>query len=96
MENLNKRTDLIELHKLEFYTNHHSTMFLYDCSMYKTKFDNVFITDFDLMSNEPLHKQGLLCLFYRDGQKRAFAYISIMMMDDVEYVNNFIKTQLLK
>jgi hypothetical protein len=95
MENLNQRTDLIELHGLEFITNQQGSMFVHDCSIYKTKFENVFISDYDLTNDKPLFDKDLLMLFYKSENKREYTYISIVMMDDVEFVNNHIKTQLI-
>lgn len=39
--------------------------FVMDCSCYKTKYENIYITDYDFRNADDLEKRDLSMLFYR-------------------------------
>ena len=44
---------------------HEGMSFVLDCSFYKTKYDNIYITDYDFRNADDLEKRDLSMLFYR-------------------------------
>ena len=44
---------------------HEGMSFLLNCSFYKTKYDDIYITDYDFRKADDLEKKDLSMLFYR-------------------------------
>ena len=44
---------------------HEGMSFVLDCSFYKTKYEDIYITDYDFRNKEDLEKSDLSMLFYR-------------------------------
>ena len=44
---------------------HEGISFLLNCSFYKTKYDDIYITDYDFRNLDDLEKKDLSMLFYR-------------------------------
>jgi len=65
---------------------------MFECVFFKTNFDHVYITDYDLNKLEDLEEKGLSMLFYNDGKKIAFHYISNEFMDNRNYLQHEIKS----
>jgi hypothetical protein len=44
---------------------HEGMSFVLDCSFYKTKYDDIYITDYDFRNEDDLEKNDLSMLFYK-------------------------------
>lgn len=44
---------------------HEGMSFVLDCSLYKTKYENIYITDYDFRNADDLEKKDLSMLFYK-------------------------------
>lgn len=44
---------------------HEGISFVLDCSFYKTKYENIYITDYDFRNTDDLEKRDLSMLFYK-------------------------------
>ena len=67
--------------ELEGYNN-----WILDCEFYETKYENIYITDYDL-THFDLESRGLVQFFYRKGKEIITMKISIESLCDVEFIN---------
>ena len=65
--------------KTEFYEG---MSFVLDCSFYKTKYDNIYITDYDYKNQDDLEKKDLSMLFYRKAGVMNKKMISNELLKD--------------
>ena len=62
-----------------------SSVFL-DCSIWKTKYDNLYITDYDVMHDTDLKEKGLCALIYKKRLNIRTVKISNEMLEDVSLI----------
>lgn len=61
---------------------HERMSFVLDCSFYKTKYDNIYITDYDFRNDDDLEKRDLSMLFYRNPGVMNTQMISNELLKD--------------
>ena len=69
---------------------HNGRSFIYDCSFYKTEFEKVFITDYDISNDLPLNDKTAI-VFSRKTGKHVKVTIEFM-----EQAERFFKAELEK
>ena len=76
IENVSKRYGFkkTELHEV--------ISFILNCSFYKTKYDDIYITDYDFTNDDDLEKKDLSMLFYRKNGVMNTQIISNGLLKD--------------
>ncbi len=71
--------------------NHVGRMWLLDCSLWKTEYENILISDYDTTSDEDLRPKDIVCLIGHDGRYRGQQKISGEVLNDELLFNTIIK-----
>ena len=102
--------DYIKPHKLNQFAEplgltevviHEGMSFVLGCRFYKTKHDDILITDYDFENQSDSERNDLYFLFYRKNRLFASQVISGMALEDVDVFkfvvsefSNYVKGQL--
>jgi hypothetical protein len=67
------------------------TSALLDCSFWLTKYEDIYVTDYDFNTNEDLEEKGILMLYFMKGNFRAYQKFSIVLLENQEQFNQFLE-----